>query len=657
MFRFRTQGFPYTRLLTQSDPPQFTSENIALSCFDRQIILAAACTTYRYVVMEDVVMEDVAEKVESIESRLNELVEHFKTLFWNGDHRSMHTCKQPSWMAQLCKALDNISADLRTVKATLSTRMHSDNYHSPADTMANAMIENETRGGAHTQILCEPTPPAAMKNQEKARMLCQEGRDPHARPTTPLAVRDQVLPAAQSSEAVRPLRKPVATHNRLSRTDTKTVSAPLDEPPALTRKERQATQTEIQPSKAKVAPQISILFEAVRGKEAFRRLRTLVRSWRDRSMPLFDLNKDNEVAVQLVRVIGVGEGRSPLIEFLIRFAKVKLADVIDSEKAGRSSADPASLNKLMDGLKWARTKRNRTRLHDYLKEGRRWRRLCGNFDGLLCLIPPNREDREATQRISGRIYYELSQHDIQQFHSLLSSDQSMPLSRIGNTLQMSIWQNTEIPEFEWESEDPQELDRLSAKELAPFMREFHLIGENEVAKYEWPKPDCWPWAWPRSPSWLPPSDPRCDLCSEGDCNCIFSCLPQTRPRISNEPGKGQGVRAVGIYRKDQILGELLGEFVPLDTFNDGWAMEFRRPDLSDEPVAQIYSKKMGNWVRKVNHSCDPSAEFKVMKISGTWRQMIVAVRDISHDEEITAFCGTNFLRGQEKTCVCSACSK
>jgi len=63
---------------------------------------------------------------------------------------------------------------------------------------------------------------------------------------------------------------------------------------------------------------------------------------------------------------------------------------------------------------------------------------------------------------------------------------------------MSIWQNIEIPEFEWESEDSQEFGRLSIKELAFFMREFHLIGENEVAKYEWLKPNCWPWAWRRS---------------------------------------------------------------------------------------------------------------------------------------------------------------
>jgi len=56
----------------------------------------------------------------------------------------MHTCKQLSWMAQLYKALNNISADLRIVKATLSTCMHSNNYHSSADIIANAMIENET---------------------------------------------------------------------------------------------------------------------------------------------------------------------------------------------------------------------------------------------------------------------------------------------------------------------------------------------------------------------------------------------------------------------------------------------------------------------------------------------------------------------------------
>ena len=28
-----------------------------------------------------------------------------------------------------------------------------------------------------------------------------------------------------------------------------------------------------------------------------------------------------------------------------------------------------------------------------------------------------------------------------------------------------------------------------------------------------------------------------------------------------------------------------------------------------KPIAQIYTGAMGNWVGKVNHACDPSAEF------------------------------------------------
>jgi hypothetical protein len=115
----------------------------------------------------------------------------------------------------------------------------------------------------------------------------------------------------------------------------------------------------------------------------------------------------------------------------------------------------------------------------------------------------------------------------------------------------------------------------------------------------------------------------------------------------SEAGKGQGVFAIGMsYVENQILGELVGELVPLDTHHDGWAFEVMRPDLG-EPVAQIYTGEVGNWGRKVNHSDDPSAAFHKMKISGWWRVMIVAIRDIPHGTEITAFCGKRFLQGQE----------
>jgi hypothetical protein len=233
---------------------------------------------------------------------------------------------------------------------------------------------------------------------------------------------------------------------------------------------------------------------------------------------------------------------------------------------------------------------------------------------------------------------------------------------MGKTFQVSIWSNVEVPEFKWESEDPQTIARLPVEDLATFMEEFPIIeeAEFEVGKYDWPKPDCWLWDWPQSPAWVPPSDKLCDLCDlceiDQKCNCISTCLPANKPRITNEAGKGQGVRVEGMtYQKGQILGQLAGEFAPLDAYNNGWPMEFRRTDLADEPVAQIYPKEKGNWVRKVNHSCDPSAEFCVMKISGWWRQMLVAIQDIPHNSEVTAFCGRGFLQGKE--CLCDLCSR
>jgi hypothetical protein len=65
--------------------------------------------------------------------------------------------------------------------------------------------------------------------------------------------------------------------------------------------------------------------------------------------------------------------------------------------------------------------------------------------------------------------------------------------------------------------------------------------------------------------------------------------------------------------------------------------------------------ELRNWVRKVNHSCDPSAEFRIMKISGWWRQMLVAIQNIPHGGEVTASCGGGLPRKGAK-CPCEHCA-
>jgi hypothetical protein len=80
--------------------------------------------------------------------------------------------------------------------------------------------------------------------------------------------------------------------------------------------------------------------------------------------------------------------------------------------------------------------------------------------------------------------------------------------------------------------------------------------------------------WPADPTMVCADEEQCQLCNEGGCNCISSVLPNRIPHIAGIDGKGQGVRAIGferevVYKKVQVLGELLGEIVPLDTHHDG----------------------------------------------------------------------------------------
>ncbi|KAF4634588.1 hypothetical protein G7Y89_g3514 [Cudoniella acicularis] len=105
-----------------------------------------------------------------------------------------------------------------------------------------------------------------------------------------------------------------------------------------------------------------------------------------------------------------------------------------------------------------------------------------------------------------------------------------------------------------ESEDPQTIARLPIEDLTTFIEEFPIIEETEFK--------------------VPPSDKLYDLYDlyeiDKKCDYIITCLPANKPYITNEAGKGQGVRVEGMtYQKGQILGQLAGEFAPLDTYNNG----------------------------------------------------------------------------------------
>jgi hypothetical protein len=372
------------------------------------------------------------------------------------------------------------------------------------------------------------------------------------------------------------------------------------------------------------------------GKPAFDRLARLVSEWRryTKSTPAvfsgFRLIKSVEETLL---------GYPELHIFLSRFFIMKVATCVEASMARPGRLTPQNfMDGLLQTLGWDEAKR--PKLHDNLREGKCWATICGEYDGLLCLIPLDADCLDLA----------LFKDEVARLHAELDNDFVRRLCAVGAILQKSIWENLELPEFIWESMTTTwlPLDRIS-----PLLALFRLLKSNyydPTSGFYWPRPAGWTWQWPADPSMTKPGDSACSLCARKSCRCAQRKVPQI-PRISDDGSRGPGVRSVGPHRANEILGELVGELVPLGSCAADWTMALHRPDLDDEPVADIYPRRMGNWVRKVNHSTDPSAAFRVMKISGRWRQMLVAARDIGDGEEITAKYGRGYMKKQPYSVV------
>ncbi|KAM7208964.1 hypothetical protein V8F20_000842 [Naviculisporaceae sp. PSN 640] len=385
-------------------------------------------------------------------------------------------------------------------------------------------------------------------------------------------------------------------------------------------------------------------------KVSFERLAELVRDyrWYSRMYPFIG------GGVHLVNHVEDGfQGSHALRVYLSRFSKMKLVDWIERAvgESGPHVASEVHTARLLAELGWTESERHK--LHDYLREGQCWKAICGKFEGVLCLMAPDIPDTQFTELA-------LYQSRIATFHSQLDIPFVRKLCDMGKILEKAIWSDLELPEFIWEAVDT---DYLSLNEVFSLLGRFRSIRQNQFHrdKYHWSKPICWDWNWPVDPTSLSPRDKRfCSLCAttaakgaKTPCHCFEIHVPSI-PRISDDGSKGSGIRALGSYKKGSLLGELVGELVPLGTYRStaDWTIQFRRPDLDDHPVAEIYTRDVGNWVRKVNHcSTQPSAVFKVMKISGRWRQMLEALRDIKDGEEITAKYGRGYCKEQPYSLV------
>ncbi|KAK0701749.1 hypothetical protein B0T26DRAFT_734491 [Lasiosphaeria miniovina] len=342
----------------------------------------------------------------------------------------------------------------------------------------------------------------------------------------------------------------------------------------------------------------------------------------------FRFDDEIDATIRLAKRIKLTEENTLFGKFARRFFQSRLARDLDSTKRGFERVDSATRQKFQNALEFSTSK-----MDFYLSHGRKWNRICGPYDGLLCylfLTPHN------PFNILPEDYHNIAEHDIKVLHGLLGIPLTRDLCAAGIAFQGSL------------------------EDMVFYLQPYQPIVKNvyNPAKYpDWPRPRMWPenWSWPTNPL----DAIGCDICKKTTCNCLNQNHHQYKPRIKRYPGKGLGLQAVAgshgqiAYTQGATIGYLFGEMVPAGTYENTWAFNFVRSDVDDEqPICQLYCGPESNSFRLLNHDCSPLARFVERKISGQFVMSVEAAKDIYDGMEITASYGKGFFR---ENCLCETC--
>lgn len=174
----------------------------------------------------------------------------------------------------------------------------------------------------------------------------------------------------------------------------------------------------------------------------------------------------------------------------------------------------------------------------------------------------------------------------------------------------------------------------------------------------WKKPRGWNLGWPMDPTSIPRNLPQCSLCNTLACRCILEKVSQSIPSVVNVEFMGRGIVATVSYAVGDLIGELIGEITPLPDKSDkgnGWGITLGRGDLGHDEmrdVCEIQCINFGNWVRLVNHSCEPNVQFVEMPISGRWRIILEVLKPIVVGQDVVTSYGEDYFMRGDMRCLC-----
>ncbi|KAK8048264.1 SET domain-containing protein [Apiospora phragmitis] len=417
----------------------------------------------------------------------------------------------------------------------------------------------------------------------------------------------------------------------------------------------------IDSKKQKQFPSLTDLAAQLTSANSIRRFITHVSIWRTSSVTLPDFRSSGNWAERAAKHYILGDdldNSSKLYKFLSLLARIQVARSIDQRAAdlGYERVPADMIEEVLEKLGKRADAATRKKLQDQLKFPRSLERVLGEYRDLMSFLPLD-DDGPVTMKD----YLQMPGDTTTAFHAALENDRTTTiLAKVGCSFEKSITGNVEFPKMIWESIDAEELGTLTKKRLVRLL-DVQYIHENIFGRPSWDKPDGWPGAWPVDPDGILDGE-QCVVCHGDACQCIGSCFARP-PCVASYGRKGLGLRAASpakgelAYKKNQRIGQIVGRIVAPCTYEDGFALDLVRSDMAGEPtVGQIYTRTESNVFRFVNHRCrQPSVRVCGEAISGRYRMIIYASRDIDDGEELTADWGTDFLNGIQ--CLCEDCQE
>ncbi|GLI80772.1 hypothetical protein PoHVEF18_009129 [Penicillium ochrochloron] len=145
------------------------------------------------------------------------------------------------------------------------------------------------------------------------------------------------------------------------------------------------------------------------------------------------------------------------------------------------------------------------------------------------------------------------------------------------------------------------------------------------------------------------------------CDCRIESMAGDLIELVEYPTKGTGVRALSHFKAGTIMGEYVGEVLPIS-----WACTDDIYSLAQSgllsisgtgiptpgPLAHTTSAHLGNWTRYINHHCDPNCYLESIMIGDRVTTIVKACRDISIFDEITVHYGPGYWIS--RYCLCGS---